>query len=61
LKTVKVKLESVVNNEVNGLPTSQLVFLHHVEEVLRECRYFGYLVYKDVIKDVIKDDDIISY
>lgn len=55
-RLLDVKFESLAN-EVNGLATSQLKFLYHVEEVMKECRYFGYLVHRDVIKD----DDIISY
>jgi hypothetical protein len=52
-KLLEVKIESLVEEEV----ASPLLFLTLVEEIMKECRYFGYLVYKDVIVD----DDIISY
>jgi hypothetical protein len=49
-RLLDVKLESLAS-EVNGLATSQLTFLYNVEEVLKECRYFGYLISKHVIED----------
>ncbi|HZD35247.1 MAG TPA: hypothetical protein VE130_08595 [Nitrososphaeraceae archaeon] len=52
-RLLEVKIESLVEEEV----TSPSVFLFHVEEVMKECRYFGYLVHKKIIVD----DDIISY
>lgn len=52
-----VKIRVAPDAEVSDAATSQLVYVHHVEEIMRECRYFGYLI----SKKVIEDDDIIDY
>jgi hypothetical protein len=52
-----VEIRVAPDAEVSDTVTSQLVYLFHVEEVMKGCEYFGYLIRKKVIED----DDIIGY
>ena len=50
-RMIEARLASEITDD------SPLVYLLHIEEILKECEYFGYLIHKNVIED----EDIISY